>query len=68
VAVDIAYEKVTCEDGGEWVLFWVENEVAFVQPSSGELYKWRPEIYAAYPEVYRRPRPVVQVSTSGSEP
>src|SRR6266853_6472917 len=28
-----------CEDGREWVLFWLEDEVAFVRPGSRQLYR-----------------------------
>ena len=33
-------EVVTCDDGREWMLFWLENEVAFVNRETRELYKW----------------------------
>lgn len=52
---------ITCEDGRQWVLFWLEDEVAYVQPSH-DLYKWRREMYAAYPKLYERARPLVQVA------
>jgi hypothetical protein len=45
-------EVVTCEDGREWMLFWLENEVAFVNPETRELYKWRWELNALYPQLY----------------
>lgn len=51
---DYMDEVVTCQDGREWVLFWLEDEVAFVQPQTHHLYKWAREIYAAHPEVYGR--------------
>jgi len=42
----------TCHDGRRWGLFFVEGEVAFLQPATGEPYKWRREVYETYPEVY----------------
>ena len=45
-------EVVTCQDGREWALFWLEDEIAFVQPTTRELYKWNREIYMSYPELY----------------
>jgi hypothetical protein len=45
-------EVATCEDGREWMLFWLENEVAFVHPETRELYKWQWELNALYPQLY----------------
>ena len=42
----------TCHDGRRWGLSFVEGEVAFLQPATGEPYKWRREVYESYPEVY----------------
>lgn len=64
-AVTVMNDIVTCEDGRQWVLFWLENEVAYVPPSR-ELYKWRREIDASYPEVYGGSRALVQASSPGS--
>jgi len=33
-------------------LFWLEDEIAFVQPTTRELYKWDWEVYLSYPELY----------------
>jgi hypothetical protein len=49
-------ETVTCEDGREWVLFWLEDEVAFVVPETGELYRWRPEFHRASLQAYGGPK------------
>ena len=46
----------TCEDGRLWALFFVEGEIAFVQPQTGEPYRWRPEVYLSYPQVYGSPQ------------
>src|SRR5215831_5733187 len=45
-------EIATCEDGREWALFWLENEVAFVYPRTRELYRWRAEVYRSQPQLY----------------
>ena len=45
-------EVATCQDGREWALFWLEDEIAFVQPTTRELYKWDWEVYLSYPELY----------------
>lgn len=42
----------TCQDGRRWALFFFEGEVAFLQPATGEPYKWRREVFESYPEVY----------------
>lgn len=42
----------TCHDGRRWALFFFEGEVAFLQPATGEPYKWRREVYESHPEVY----------------
>ena len=48
-------EVATCQDGREWALFWLEDEIAFVHPQTGELYKWDRQIYMSYPEIYSGP-------------
>jgi hypothetical protein len=45
-------EVATCQDGREWALFWLEDEIAFVQPTTHELYKWDREVYLSYPALY----------------
>ncbi len=45
-------EVTTCQDGREWALFWIEDEIAYVHPQTRELYKWDSEVYIAYPELY----------------
>jgi hypothetical protein len=50
------YDMVaTCEDGRQWALFFIEGEVAFIQPDTGEPYRWRREMYLAHPELYGAP-------------
>jgi hypothetical protein len=48
-------EVATCQDGREWALFWLEDEIAFVNPQTGECYKWDRQIYMSYPEIYLGP-------------
>lgn len=45
-------EVTTCQDGREWALFWIEDEIAYVHPQTREFYKWDSEVYIAYPELY----------------
>ena len=45
-------EIATCQDGREWALLWIEDEIAFVQPTTRELYKWGRGVYISYPELY----------------
>ena len=42
----------TCEDGRRWALFFIEGDVAFVQPRTNAFYRWRRDTYRAYPELY----------------
>src|SRR5262249_44810183 len=49
-------EVATCDDGREWALFWLEDEIAFIQPRTREAYRWDPETYVSYPELYSRTR------------
>jgi len=32
-------------------LLWIEDEIAFVQPTTRELDKWDWEVYLSYPEL-----------------
>ena len=45
-------EVATCQDGRDWALLWIEDEIAFVQPTTRELYKWDRGVYSSYPELY----------------
>lgn len=49
-------EVATCEDGREWALFWLENEIGFVDPQTREAYRWDRQVYLLYPNLYSRPR------------
>ena len=50
-------EVATCQDGREWALFWLEDEIAFVHPQTREPYKWDREVYMSHPEIYGRLNP-----------
>ena len=50
-------EVATCQDGREWALFWLEDEIAFVQPQTGDAYKWDREIYRSHPDLFAGPAP-----------
>jgi hypothetical protein len=58
-------EVATCQDGREWVLLWLENEIAFVHPGSRELYRWRREAYISYPSLYGASKPNVKTEAAG---
>ncbi len=49
-------EVATCQDGREWILLWVEGEIAFVHPRTREAYKWEREVYRTHPEIYLAPQ------------
>ena len=40
VGLDNSGQAAVCEDGRAWALFWMENEIAFVQQQTTEHYKW----------------------------
>jgi len=47
------YDMVaTCQDGRRWALFLIEGEVAFVQPDTGEPYRWQRDVYQSHPEIF----------------
>jgi len=48
-------ERATCQDGRDWALFWLEDEIAFIQPQTGDAYKWDREVYRAHQELYAGP-------------
>ena len=50
-------EMATCQDGREWALFWLEDEIAFVHPRTGDAYKWDRQVHLSHPELYGGPAP-----------
>ena len=45
----------TCHDGRQWALFVIEGEVAFVQPDTGEPYRWQRDLYQSHPAIFGYP-------------
>src|SRR5258708_1687963 len=60
-------EVALCQDGREWVLFWLEDEVAFVRPGSRQLYRWRPEVNSSFPDLYKGPQQISRNQFVGSD-
>ena len=60
-------EVALCQDGREWVLFWLEDEVAFVHPGSRQLYRWRPEVNSSFPDLYKGPQRISKNQFVGSD-
>jgi hypothetical protein len=51
-SADTLDEVATCQDGSEWVLFWLENEIAFVHPGSHQLYRWSRDVHNLHPDLF----------------
>ena len=66
-STDTLDEVAICQDGREWVLFWLEDEVAFVRPGSRQLYRWRPEVNISFPDLYKGPQRISQNQFVGSD-
>ncbi|MGD9884653.1 MAG: hypothetical protein AB7I59_30405 [Geminicoccaceae bacterium] len=56
-------EVATCQDGREWILLWVEGEIAFVHPQTREAYRWDLKVYMSHSEIYLAPKPVTPDKT-----
>ena len=56
-----------CEDGREWILFWLEDEVAFVRPGSRQLYRWRLDVNSSFPDLYKGPQRISKNQFVGSD-
>jgi hypothetical protein len=62
-------EVATCQDGREWALFWLEDEIAFIHRQTREPYKWERETYISHPGLYSDPKPSTENQTlSGDGP
>ena len=58
VHVESTHDKghiARCQDDREWVLLWVENEVAFLNPHTQQTYKWQANVFTLHPELYAPP-------------
>ena len=60
-------EVAICQDGREWVLFWLEDEVAFVRPGSRQLYRWSRDVNISFPDLYKGPHRISQNQFVGSD-
>ena len=67
VSIDNLDEVAICQDGREWVMFWLEDEVAFVRPSSRQLYRWRVEVNISFPDLYKGPQRISKMQLVGSD-
>jgi hypothetical protein len=56
-------EVAICQDGREWILLWIEGEIAFVHPWTRETYKWEREVYLSHPEIYLTPNQAIPNQT-----
>ncbi|MGD9878681.1 MAG: hypothetical protein AB7F22_34150 [Reyranella sp.] len=45
-------EVATCQDGRQWILLWLEDEIAFVRLPGHELYRWDSHVFDAHPEIF----------------
>jgi hypothetical protein len=60
-------EVATCEDGREWVMFWLEDEVAFVNPGSRRLYRWRLDVNRSFPYLYESSQRISKIELVGGD-
>jgi hypothetical protein len=67
VSIDNLDEVAICQDGREWVMFWLEDEVAFVRPGSRQLYRWRVEVNISFPDLYKGPQRISKMQFVGSD-
>jgi hypothetical protein len=58
-------EVAICQDGREWVLFWLEDEVAFVQPGSRRLYRWSLDVNSSFPYLYESSQRISKIEFVG---
>ena len=49
-------EVAMCQDGRQWILMWLDDEIAFVQQPGREPYKWNSDVFYDHPEIYSLPR------------
>jgi hypothetical protein len=52
VVTALGADIATCEDGRQWALLWVEDDVAFINPQTRQLYRWESDVYRSYPQLY----------------
>jgi hypothetical protein len=66
-STDIMDEIAICEDGREWAMFWLEDEVAFVRPGSRQFYRWSPDLNSSFPYLYERSQRISQIQGVGAD-
>jgi hypothetical protein len=66
-STDTLDEIAICQDGREWAMFWLENEVAFVRPGSRQFYKWSSDLNSSFPYLYERSQWVSQIQGVGAD-
>ncbi len=60
-------EVAICQDGREWVMFWLEDEVAFVRPGSRQLYRWSLDVNISFPDLYKGSQQISKIQFVGSD-
>jgi hypothetical protein len=60
-------EVAICQDGREWVMFWLDDEVAFVRPGSRQLYRWSLDVNISFPDLYKGSQRISQIQFVGSD-
>ena len=66
-STDSMDEIAICQDGREWAMFWLEDEVAFVRPGSRQFYRWSPDLNSAFPYLYERSQRISQIQGVGAD-
>jgi hypothetical protein len=66
-STDTLDEVAICQDGREWAMFWLEDEVAFVRPGSRQFYKWSPDLNSSFPYLYERSQRISQIQGVGAD-
>ena len=66
-STDTLDEVAICQDGREWAMFWLEDEVAFVRPGSRQFYKWSPDLNSSFPYLFERSQRISQIQGVGAD-
>jgi hypothetical protein len=60
-------EVAICQDGREWVMFWLEDEVAFVRPGSRQFHRWSLDVNISFPDLYKGSQQISKIQFVGSD-
>jgi hypothetical protein len=60
-------EIAICKDGREWVMFWLEDEVAFVRPGSRQFYRWSLDVNISFPDLFKCPQQMSKIQFVGGD-